>query len=118
MTDLVLTLIGLIDRLVEAVAEVIAGHEGNWLESRMAHLAGKVCWHPARRSAASPGGAAFRGAGRIAGTRSARDLPSRASWRRPPAMDQAGPWIWNWWGSDRPGIVREISQILPAVAPT
>ena len=42
MTDLVLTLIGS-DRpgLVEAVAEVIAGHGGNWLESRMAHLAGK-----------------------------------------------------------------------------
>ena len=42
MPDLVLTLIGP-DRpgLVEAVAEVIAGHGGNWLESRMAHLAGQ-----------------------------------------------------------------------------
>ena len=42
MTDLVLTLIGP-DRpgLVESVAEVIAGHGGNWLESRMAHLTGK-----------------------------------------------------------------------------
>ena len=41
MTDLVLTLIGP-DRpgLVEAVAEVVAAHGGNWLESRMAHLAG------------------------------------------------------------------------------
>jgi glycine cleavage system regulatory protein len=42
MTDLVLTLIGS-DRpgLVEAVAGIIAAHGGNWLESRMTHLAGK-----------------------------------------------------------------------------
>jgi glycine cleavage system regulatory protein len=41
MADLVLTLIGL-DRpgLVEAVAERVTSHGGNWLESRMAHLAG------------------------------------------------------------------------------
>lgn len=41
MADLVLTLIGR-DRpgLVEAVAERVTAHGGNWLESRMAHLAG------------------------------------------------------------------------------
>jgi glycine cleavage system regulatory protein len=41
MADLVLTLIGP-DRpgLVEALAERVAAHGGNWLESRMAHLAG------------------------------------------------------------------------------
>jgi glycine cleavage system regulatory protein len=40
--DLVLTLIGP-DRpgLVEALAERVAAHGGNWLESRMAHLAGR-----------------------------------------------------------------------------
>src|SRR5687768_13835724 len=40
--DLVLTLLGP-DRpgLVEAVADTIAAHGGNWLESRMAHLAGR-----------------------------------------------------------------------------
>jgi glycine cleavage system regulatory protein len=40
--NLVLTVIG-DDRpgLVEALAETIAGHGGNWLESRMSHLAGK-----------------------------------------------------------------------------
>ena len=39
---LVLTILGA-DRpgLVEALAETIASHRGNWLESRMAHLAGK-----------------------------------------------------------------------------
>src|SRR5204863_8138590 len=42
MTNLVLTLLGP-DRpgLVELVAGVIAAHGGNWLESRMSHLAGK-----------------------------------------------------------------------------
>ena len=42
MRDLVLTLIGP-DRpgLVDAMAERVAAHGGNWLESRMAHLAGQ-----------------------------------------------------------------------------
>jgi glycine cleavage system regulatory protein len=42
MADLVLTLIGP-DRpgIVEAVADAVAEHGGNWLESRMAHLAGR-----------------------------------------------------------------------------
>lgn len=42
MTILVLTVIG-DDRpgLVDALSAVIAEHEGNWEESRMAHLAGK-----------------------------------------------------------------------------
>ncbi len=39
---LVLTLLGE-DRpgLVESLSQIIAAHEGNWLESRMSHLAGK-----------------------------------------------------------------------------
>jgi glycine cleavage system regulatory protein len=42
MADLILTLIGP-DRpgIVESVAEAVAAHGGNWLESRMAHLAGR-----------------------------------------------------------------------------
>jgi glycine cleavage system regulatory protein len=42
LQDVVLTIVGS-DRpgLVEAVAEAVAGAGGNWLESRMAHLAGK-----------------------------------------------------------------------------
>jgi glycine cleavage system regulatory protein len=42
MTDLVITLIGT-DRpgLVEAVAAAVAEQGGNWLEGRMAHLAGR-----------------------------------------------------------------------------
>jgi glycine cleavage system regulatory protein len=42
MVDMVITLIGL-DRpgLVEALAAVVAQHGGNWLEARLAHLAGQ-----------------------------------------------------------------------------
>ena len=42
MPSLVLTLIG-VDRpgLVESVAKIICDQKGNWLESRMAHLAGQ-----------------------------------------------------------------------------
>ncbi len=42
MIDLVVTLIGP-DRpgIVDSVAEAVAAHGGNWLDSRMAHLAGK-----------------------------------------------------------------------------
>ena len=42
VADIVLTIVGS-DRpgLVEAVAEAVARAGGNWLESRMAHLAGK-----------------------------------------------------------------------------
>ncbi len=42
MTDLVLTLIAA-DRpgIVESVSAIVAGHGGNWLEGRMARLAGR-----------------------------------------------------------------------------
>ena len=42
MIDLVLTLIGPDHPgIVDSVSEVVADHGGNWLESRMSHLAGK-----------------------------------------------------------------------------
>jgi len=42
MTSLIITLVGP-DRpgLVDAISQAIVAHQGNWLESRMAHLAGK-----------------------------------------------------------------------------
>src|SRR5262245_66446511 len=42
MADVVITVIGR-DRpgLVEAIAAAVANHGGNWLEGRMAHLAGQ-----------------------------------------------------------------------------
>ena len=109
MTDLVLTLIGP-DRpgLVQAVAGIVAAHGGNWLESRMTHLAGKFAGilraelPPERAAAALKALAALEGQGlKIVAetvTRSERALER--------TMDL------ELLGLDRPGIVREIAQVL------
>jgi glycine cleavage system regulatory protein len=112
MTDLVLTLIGP-DRpgLVEAVAGIVADHGGNWLESRMTHLAGKFAGilraelPPERAAAALKALAALEGQGlkvvAETGARQERPAPQRT-------MNL------ELMGQDRPGIVREISQLLAA----
>lgn len=112
MTNLVLTLIGP-DRpgLVEAVAEAIAAHGGNWLESRMAHLAGKFAG--VLRAEVPPERA-------VALMQALSKLESRglrivaeASEAGPPATEQRAMTL-ELVGLDRPGIVREISQLLAA----
>jgi glycine cleavage system regulatory protein len=110
MTSLVLTLIGP-DRpgLVEAVAEVIASHGGNWLESRMAHLAGKFAGllraevPPERARALVEALARLEERGLRVIAEVAPGAPS-ADDRRPLELEVVG--------LDRPGIVREISQLL------
>jgi glycine cleavage system regulatory protein len=109
-TSLVLTVIGP-DRpgLIEAVAEVIAAHGGNWLESRMAHLAGKFAGVlraevPAERVHAAVEALARleeRGLRVVAEVASAGPVPPD---RRPMELEVVG--------LDRAGIVREISQLL------
>ena len=112
MTDLVLTLIGP-DRpgLVEAVAEVVSGHGGNWLESRMAHLAGQFAGilrievPEDQAKAVLAGLAALEARGlRIVGE------PS-TEWSRPATGRTLDLELV---GLDRPGIVRELSQLLAA----
>ena len=110
MTDLVLTLIGP-DRpgLVEAVAEIVAAHGGNWLESRMARLAGQfagilrveVPKDKADAALAALAGLEPRGL-KVAGEPSAEG--SSPSGGRTLDLELVG--------LDRPGIVREISQLL------
>jgi glycine cleavage system regulatory protein len=109
VSDLVLTLIGP-DRpgLVEAVAETIAANHGNWLESRMAHLAGKFAGIlrvevPAGESAALTAALASLSARglRVVAEASA-ETPAGAG--RTMELELVG--------LDRPGIVREISQLL------
>jgi glycine cleavage system regulatory protein len=110
MSDLVLTLIGP-DRpgIVEALAEPIAAHGGNWLESRMAHLAGQFAGIlrvevPDDRAAALV--AALRRLEqrdlRVTIESGPRSAPARG--RRLLVVDLVG--------LDRPGIVREISHVL------
>lgn len=110
MADLVLTLIGP-DRpgLVEAVAEVVAAHGGNWIESRMARLAGKFAGilrveiAPEKATALSAALAELETRGlKVVGEPSAQ-----------PTVPAAGRSLdLELVGLDRPGIVRELSQLL------
>jgi glycine cleavage system regulatory protein len=106
---LVLTVIGS-DRpgLVELVARIIAGHGGNWLESRMSRLGGEFAGIIKVEIAAASEPALARDLGALAAqgltvvARSGGVEPSLA--RRFAALDLIG--------HDRPGIVRDISQAL------
>ncbi|HXJ21876.1 MAG TPA: ACT domain-containing protein [Polyangia bacterium] len=112
MTDLVLTLLGP-DRpgLVELVAGVIAAHDGNWLESRMSHLAGKFAGIlraelPADRVAEATAALAKL---ESRGLKVTVEAAARAGQRVPDQVMDL-----DLVGLDRPGIVREISQLLAA----
>jgi glycine cleavage system regulatory protein len=110
MIDLVLTLLGP-DRpgVVELVAGVIAAHGGNWLESRMSHLGGKFAGilraelPRDRLDAALAALAALESRGLKV---IAEVAPGRESAAGDRIMDL------ELVGLDRPGIVREISQLL------
>jgi glycine cleavage system regulatory protein len=112
-TSLVLTILGE-DRpgVVESIARLVAEHQANWLESRMAHLAGK-----------------FAGilrvevdADRADGLKKAlSDLQAEGlesivhpDATLPPATQQPVVLL-DLVGQDRPGIVREISRVLAAL---
>jgi glycine cleavage system regulatory protein len=111
MADLVLTLIGP-DRpgLVEAVAQPIAAHGGNWLESRMAHLAGqfagilRVEVPDDRAGALADALRRLEAQGLRITVESGPRPAAPAATRRTLVVDLVG--------LDRPGIVREISHVL------
>jgi glycine cleavage system regulatory protein len=106
---LVLTVIGS-DRpgLVELVSRIVAGHGGNWLESRMSRLGGqfagiiRVEIGSAAEPALARDLAGLSSEGLTVVCRS--DGPEPASALRFAALDLVG--------LDRPGIVRDISQAL------
>jgi glycine cleavage system regulatory protein len=111
MPDLILTLIGP-DRpgIVEAVADTVAFHGGNWLESRMAHLAGRFAGVlrvevPAERvDALAHALSELRDSGLqvVVETGSAE------------ASGPLHPMEIELLGLDRPGLVRQISDLLAA----
>jgi glycine cleavage system regulatory protein len=109
MIDLVLTLIGPDHPgIVDTVSKVVAANGGNWLESRMAHLAGKfagvLCVEVADEQAAQLEAAlaALAGSGlRVVVERSA---PAADAPRRITEIELLG--------LDRPGLVHEISELL------
>jgi glycine cleavage system regulatory protein len=120
-SDLVLTLLGP-DRpgLVEAVADTIAAHGGNWLESRMAHLAGRFAGIlrvelPADRLPALTAALTkleARGL-RITAT-PAPEAPLATAASDSSAAGGPAPrsMTLDLVGLDRPGLVREVSRLL------
>jgi glycine cleavage system regulatory protein len=109
MIDLVITLIGPDHPgIVDEVAEVVAANGGNWLESRMAHLAGKfagvLCVEVADDQAAALE-TAFGQLGesglQVIVERSA---PAEVAPLRITEIELLG--------LDRPGLVHEISELL------
>lgn len=111
-TSLVLTVLGA-DRpgLVESLARAVAEHGGNWVESRMAHLAGhfagilRVEVDADRADALAAELKALAGAG----------LESLVHPDRSPSAPPNQPLVQlDLVGQDRPGIVREISRVLAA----
>jgi glycine cleavage system regulatory protein len=110
MPDLVLTLLGP-DRpgIVEALAQPIAAHGGNWLESRMAHLAGKFAGILRIEVAAEQVAPLTAALTRLA----ERGLRVHVE-ASPPEPSGAARHLMELdvEGLDRPGIVREISRAL------
>lgn len=109
MIDLVLTLIGP-DRpgIVDSVATTVAAHGGNWLESRMAHLAGKFAGvlrvevpdDQAEALEAALAGLQVDGLTLVV----ERSAPKDVAARRALHIELLG--------SDRPGLVHEVSALL------
>ena len=119
MTEWILTLIGP-DRpgLVEAVAERVVAHGGNWMVSRMAQLGGKfagiahVAVPEAEAEAFADDLAALAADGLMVHVEAAGEALSDAAAASPPPTP--APHLLQVVGSDRPGIVREISGVLAA----
>ncbi|HTP28547.1 MAG TPA: ACT domain-containing protein [Anaeromyxobacteraceae bacterium] len=112
MLDLVIALIGP-DRpgVVEAVAEPIAAHGGNWLESRMSHLAGEFAGILRIEAPADQVESLVKALLRLEerGLKViVEESPAQAAPPAPQLMDL------DLVGTDRPGIVREISHLLAA----
>ena len=110
MTSLILTLIGS-DRpgLVEALATTVAAQGGNWLESRMAHLAGKFAG--ILRLEVDDGQAAPLTAALVALEGRGLKVQVERDDAAPPAAGLRFMVV-ELEGLDRPGLVKEIAQVL------
>jgi glycine cleavage system regulatory protein len=93
--------------LVEAVARVVAGHDGNWLESRMCRLGGEFAGILRVEVPADKKSALLDAVQKISGLRVI--IGGSETARVPKDARQTNMEII---GQDRPGIVREISAAL------
>ena len=109
-TSIVLTMIGEDEPgLVEAVARTVAAHQGNWLESSMSHMAGKVAGIARVEVPDSETGALSDALAKL-GARGLRvAVESCASIEAGKSLPLAHLELV---GSDHPGIVHDISKVL------
>jgi len=109
MSDLVLTLIGPDHPgIVEAIADPIARQGGSWLESRMAHLAGKFAGILRIEVAPEREGALMEALRALEATGLRLTIEAGPA----AATAAARTFVLDLVGLDRPGIVREISRAL------
>lgn len=99
--------------LVESISSAITTHHGNWLESRMASLAGQFAGI-LLVSVAKEHEAAMRAALEALTGDGLRLTVSTSAVLPPPAKQRAMSLELT--GQDRPGIVRELSQVLARLA--
>jgi glycine cleavage system regulatory protein len=95
--------------LVESLAEVVAAHGGNWLESRMSNLAGRFAGI-VRVAVALEQAAALEQA--LAALQAEGVYVHLEATGRAAAQAQAVPFRLEIVGHDRPGIVREFAAAL------
>lgn len=94
--------------LVETLSRIVKEHEGNWLESRMSHLAGKfagivqVQVNNKNKTALESSLKALKSEGWVIGVEDSSNNDQR---NQPCAK-------LNIVGNDRPGIVKDVSQVL------
>ena len=110
MKSLVMTILGA-DRpgVVESLAKLVKQHDGNWLESRMAHLAGQFAGIVHVEVAEQKAEALVKMLRELSGTGltvivQMDDIASLATGFAPLTMEIVG--------NDRPGIVHEITRVL------
>jgi len=109
MTDLVITLIGPDHPgIVDAVSDAVAAHGGNWLESRMAHLAGKFAGVLRVEVADEQATALEEALGRL----EARGLKVVVERSAPVELARQHAMDIELLGLDRPGLIHEISALL------
>lgn len=110
MPSLIVTLIGPDQPgLVGKVSALVRQHDGNWLESRMAHLAGQfagIARIDVDETMAPPLLQALQNL-KAEGIQVIAELDSS-----PPMVPTGEVWQLNVVGNDRPGIVREVTEVL------
>lgn len=97
--------------LVDLLSETIAAHQGNWQESRMAHLADKFA---GILTVAVPEEQEMALAGALLdlGKQGLHVTVEKAQTQEA----QGQRWLLSLVGNDRPGIIKEVSQVLHALS--